>query len=316
MHRMQNPRRNQGKTTRVNPALKRYRGRFAPTPSGGLHMGSLITALGSYLDAKAHCGDWLLRIENIDSLRCKPGITGHICQTLEEHGLLWDGTILFQSDRIPAYQEALQQLEQLDITYLCSCTRRETILSKQRKGTCKCKLHGPDPNRSHRATKISISNKLPPSRGGLYDNHENFLLKQWNDPIIKRKDGCYSYHLAVVVDDAFQGITNVVRGSDLCSATLIHQYLQQALKLPSPHYMHLPLLKNKYGTKLSKQNHAPILDNRKPTGNLWRALAFLHQDPPRELLQATPMDVLAWAINHWNPLNASARYATTYHCAE
>jgi glutamyl-Q tRNA(Asp) synthetase len=246
-----------------------YRGRFAPSPSGPLHFGSLLAALGSYLDARAAGGQWLLRIEDIDPPREAPGAADSICRSLEAHGLHWDGPVLYQSTRSEAYDRALEQLQQQDRLFRCSCTRA---------------ILGPGGSCGERCTPApddicAIRVRL----GGERSFNDLVLGPQPSaalpaDLVLKRKDGLYAYTLAVVVDDGWQGITDVIRGRDLLEQTPAQCRLLEYLDYPAPGYGHLPLLTGTDGHKLSKQAGATAIDDTRPLENLRRALRYLGQN--------------------------------------
>ena len=286
-----------------------YRGRFAPSPTGPLHFGSLVAALGSYLDAKANHGAWLLRIEDIDTPRVMPGTADHILRTLEAFGMAWDGPVLYQSTRAEAYHAALEQLRTLGALYACACSRREIADSAVHgidgpvyPGTCRVGL---PPGRAARATRVRTQ-----SMPGAADAYTRFddgvqgpimqdVEHAVGDFVVARADGSIAYQLAVVVDDAAQGITHVVRGADLLDSTPRQILLQGLLQLPTPHYAHLPVALNEQGEKLSKQTLAAAVDPDKPVPALLRALAFLAQAPPIALQQANLAEVWAWARENW-----------------
>ncbi|KZN67933.1 tRNA glutamyl-Q(34) synthetase GluQRS [Pseudoalteromonas luteoviolacea] len=273
-----------------------YRGRFAPSPSGPLHFGSLVAALASYLDAKANQGQWLVRMEDIDTPRVVPGAADAILTTLDAYGLHWDGEVVYQSQRHALYQDILAPLIEMRHVYACTCTRKQIK-----------------------------------ARGGLYDNHcrdashqfegnalrlkQNYPVLEFQDDlqgqvhipkgiasedyIVKRRDGLFAYQLVVVVDDHQQGITHVVRGADLLEPTARQLSLFKQLNYTAPHFMHVPLAVATAGFKLSKQNHAPAIDNSKPLPALAAALKFLgfnlshvHFDNVDTLLK--------WAISHYH----------------
>lgn len=274
-----------------------YRGRFAPSPTGPLHLGSLITALASYLDARHWNGDWLVRIEDIDPPREEPNAADNILRSLECHGLRWDENILRQSTRSSAYDAALNNLADQCSLFSCDCTRA-TLSSA---GACQ---------RSCQSRQGEISDpaarrlSVPPEQNMLFTDRlqgtEKILLRHsLKDFVLKRKDKLYAYQLAVVVDDAEQGITHIVRGSDLLDLTPRQIFLQQCLNYPTPIYCHLPVITTRQGQKYSKQNHAPALDNSMAHSNLLCALRFLHQSEPPPAL-ASIEQVLTYAIEHWS----------------
>lgn len=285
----------------TNPA--KYRGRFAPSPSGPLHFGSLVAAMGSYLDARCNNGDWLLRMEDIDPPREKPGAADSILATLELFGLEWDGPVLYQSSRIDAYREAASSLLSNGVAYPCSCSRREIdelgtpgLQGTIYPGTCRS---GFDTTRDAKAIRVQTNSvKIPFTdlvQGGFRQN----LQQDVGDFIIRRADGLYAYQLAVVVDDAFQSITHIVRGSDLLFSTPRQVYLQQLLNLPLVEYLHLPLVMGEDGKKMSKQSMSWPVDIDNPLQTLLRAARFLGQIPNDEP-PANLVEFWEWAISNWN----------------
>ena len=264
-----------------------YIGRFAPSPSGPLHFGSLIAALGSYLRAHSLQGKWLVRIEDIDPPREIAGASSDILRTLEAYGLHWDGTPLYQSQRLDVYQQTIDNLLQQNKAYFCQCSRKiiQTMggLYNGQCGQLKNKLDS-GAIRIRNTAKIT---HFDDALLGRIDVDANFASE---DFIIKRSDGLYAYQLAVVLDDAFQGITEVVRGSDLLEASCRQLSLFEALQLPNPTWLHLPLACAEKGLKLSKQNHAPAIDCTHPQASINAALHFLGQksvdiDSPSTMLK-------------------------------
>jgi glutamyl-Q tRNA(Asp) synthetase len=273
-----------------------YRGRFAPSPTGPLHLGSLIAALASYLDARAGAGRWLVRMEDLDPPREQPGAADAILRGLEAHGLYWDEEVMWQSRRHDAYRAALAQLRSAGKLFRCDCTRAMLGPGGACGGRC-----GPRQGAVTEpcAWRVAVD---PQSHIVLVDHIqgtlETALGRELPDFTLLRKDGLFAYQLAVVVDDGAQAITDIVRGSDLLESTPRQCYLQGLLGLPTPRYAHLPVITNEFGQKFSKQNHAPPLDNRTAADNLRRALRFLHQPPPPgDLL--SPEALLAHAVSHW-----------------
>lgn len=272
-----------------------YIGRFAPSPSGPLHFGSLIAALGSYLQAKRHQGSWLLRIEDLDPPREVLGAADDILFTLDAFGLHWDGPVVYQSQRWDAYQAVLDQWASLDLTYYCHCSRKSIAESG---GFYTGHCRGLNLSPAQAATRLVMENPV-------YDFHDQLQGRvkipralAEEDFIVRRRDGFYAYNLAVVLDDAAAGITEVVRGADLLEPTGRQISLYQTLKAPIPSWLHLPLA-NVAGNKLSKQNHAPALDLNQAGRQLCQALVFLGQAPPAALAQGSVDEVLDWAIRHW-----------------
>lgn len=290
-----------------------YRGRFAPSPTGPLHFGSLVAAIGSYLDAKSNQGIWVVRMEDLDEPRCSLEAADDILRTLEAFGLNWDEQIIYQSQRTSAYEEALQQLESGGAIYPCCCTRKEISDSAMHglegaiyPGTCR---DGIPVNRQARTWRVRTEAQQSPSKPESHVEFEDVLQgtlsqnieQEIGDFIVKRADGLFAYQLAVVVDDAYQNITHVVRGSDLITSTPRQIHLQHLLKLSTPTYMHLPIAVNAQGEKLSKQTLAPSIGVDEVAPKLLAALTFLRQQPPDDLLQGSIDEVLNWAILNWKP---------------
>lgn len=278
-----------------------YRGRFAPTPSGALHFGSLIAALGSFLDARHAGGEWLLRIEDLDPPRCPPGAVDTILHQLEAFGLHWDGPVYYQHDRGPAYALALERLVAQGLAYPCSCSRQQWREHAVYPGWCRTRPCEPD-----RPLAWRLRSDLGLNPVVWHDRlfgEQRFVPAELGDVVLKRKDGLWAYQLAVTVDDAAQGISDVVRGHDLLDNTPWQRQLQHALGLPEPRYLHLPLIVNASGQKLSKQNLAPALPvvDAAVRPLLYQALVALDQKPPVTLRLATVQEQLTWAIRHWQP---------------
>ncbi|MDE2117831.1 MAG: tRNA glutamyl-Q(34) synthetase GluQRS [Betaproteobacteria bacterium] len=281
-----------------------YRGRFAPSPTGPLHFGSLVAALGSYLDAKHHNGTWLVRIEDLDTPRTVKGAADDILRTLEACGLHWDETVIYQSRRTTAYQAAFEQLRTDNLLYPCACSRKEITDSALHgidgqiyPGTCR---KGVPAGREGRAWRVRADDQAISFDDALQGRITQHLESEIGDFVVKRADGLFAYQLAVVVDDAAQGITHVVRGADLLTSTARQIYLQRLLGFATPAYTHLPIAVNAQGEKLGKQTLAAPVGTHSPVATLLRALAFLRQELPAELLGHAPESVLIWAIAHWN----------------
>lgn len=277
--------------------MKTYYGRFAPTPSGPLHAGSLLAALGSYLDAHAHGGHWLLRIEDIDPPRVRPGAADAQIRSLAAYGFEWDGEIVWQSQRLALYAEALNALR--DHVYLCACSRK-TLAAHARSGvdgpvypgTCRHAKH-PPPG----AMRFIVPNTRIHFDDALQGHIGCDIARECGDFVLRRADGVVSYQLAVVVDDAAQGITHVVRGADLIASTPRQIALQAALNLPTPSYLHLPVLLDAAGDKLSKQTLAAPLDDRHPLPALLHSMRHLGFTPPEP--PASLSEFWAWAHEAW-----------------
>lgn len=277
-----------------------YRGRFAPTPSGPLHFGSLVAALASFLDARRAGGEWRLRIEDIDPPRCPAGAADTILRQLEAFGLHWDGPVRWQHDRDDAYAAVLARLEAAGLAYPCSCSRKQWRDYPVYPGWCRQGVCEPaKPVAWRLRSDLGPRPVVWPDR--LF-GEQRFDPAALGDVVLKRKDGLWAYQLAVVVDDADQGISDVVRGFDLLDNTPWQRQLQQALGYPEPRYLHLPLILGDDGQKLSKQNLAPALpqadDAVRPL--LHAALAALDQAPPAALATAPVAEQLAWGIAHWD----------------
>ena len=274
-----------------------YIGRFAPSPSGELHFGSLIAALGSYLQARSQQGRWLVRIEDIDPPREVPGAATTILQQLEHYGLHWDGDVLWQSQRHEAYREALAFLQQQGLSYYCTCTRsRIQQIGGFYDGHCRTLNHGPE-NAALRFVQrhpvLSFEDKL---HGRLIADEQLAC----EDFIIHRRDGLFAYNLAVVVDDNFQGVSEIVRGADLIEPTVRQISLYQQFGWTVPDYVHLPLVLNEKGAKLSKQNHAPALPQGDPRPVIHAALAFLNQPEIAHWQDLTLSELLSQAVQTWS----------------
>jgi glutamyl-Q tRNA(Asp) synthetase len=285
-------------------ARVRYRGRFAPSPTGPLHFGSLVAAVASYADALAANGEWLLRIEDVDVPRARPGAAEAIVTTLETLGFEWAGPVWRQSERAASYAQALGRLRAQDLAYPCVCTRAERardpvgpIGERLYPGTC---ANGLDRSRNPRA-RTAIRVRVPATAIGFTDRRfgaiDQVLATDVGDFVVRRSDGLVAYQLAVVVDDAAQGITDVVRGADLLASTPRQIFLQQALGLPTPRYLHVPVAIDAHGNKLSKQAGAAAVRGA-PLHALWAAWRFLDQRVPEEL-RGTVGDFWSWARTHW-----------------
>lgn len=295
----------------MNPAP--YVGRFAPSPTGPLHFGSLVAAVASFLDARAAGGRWLLRMEDLDRPRCEPGAADTILRQLEAYGLHWDGAVIQQSQRDDAYAAALDALKARGAVYPCACTRSQLAQAPRNRegeilypGTCR---NGLPPGTIARAWRVRVPDVSARFHDRIQGDLEQNLARDVGDFIVKRADGLFAYQLAVVVDDAFQGITHVVRGADLLWNTPRQIYLQGLLGLPTPVYAHVPLITNAAGQKLSKQTLAPALPEAGRGAVLALALAVLGHPPPPELNDAGPAELLAWAGAHWRIENVPLRPA-------
>ena len=280
----------------MNTKNNSYIGRFAPTPSGPLHFGSIVAALASYLDARHNAGKWLLRIEDIDTPRVRTGADRQIINTLEMLGLEWDGAIVYQSERLDRYEQALAKLADDNLLYRCYCPRKITK-GKPYPGTCRTLA-----NQDEKPHSLRVKT---PDRPIIFDDViQGRLAGRLNeltgDFILRRSDGLIAYNLAVVIDDAYQKISRVVRGADLLDTTFNQIYLQSILNQPTPAYAHHPLAIEDSGKKISKQDGATdVLSGVSPETVLLRALGFLGQAPDPTLTYADKREILAWAVSHW-----------------
>lgn len=274
-----------------------YIGRFAPTPSGYLHFGSLVAALASYLDARAAGGRWLLRMEDLDPPREEPGAQAAILKALESYGFEWDGEMVRQSERHDAYAEVLNRLFTHGLAYACTCSRKQLEpYHGIYPGLCRNAGHGQD-NAAIRLRVPELEYHFKDRVQGEFRQH---LGREVGDFVIRRRDGLYAYQLAVVLDDAWQDVTDIVRGADLLDSTPRQLYLQELLGLPQPRYLHVPLITQPDGNKLGKSYRSPPLAEDQATALLLRALRALGQIPGSELDDATPREVLNWGITHWD----------------
>lgn len=276
-----------------------YIGRFAPTPSGYLHFGSLLAALASYLDARSHNGRWLLRIEDLDTPRNIPGASQHILRTLEAYGLDWDGGVIYQSDRVTHYQQVINQWLESGDAYYCDCSRREILAHGNiYPGTCRDRQL---PARADHAIRLRVDTTELTVSDRLQGHFTQRLSDTSGDFIIRRRDGIIAYQLAVVVDDIAQRVTDIVRGADLLESTPRQHWIYHLLQQPAPRYLHIPLIMRPDGEKLSKRLGSTPLEPKQASSTLYRALSFLAQDPPAELAGAPISQQLRWAISHWQP---------------
>ena len=283
-------------TTATADARGGYRGRFAPSPTGALHLGSLVAALGSYLDARSHDGRWLLRIEDLDTPRNLPGADLALITTLADLGLQADEPVLYQSTRGAAYEAALARLAATGRLYPCSCSRRETAAGPY-PGTCRNGPRGPGPH----ALRLRMPDVGDIAFGDRFQGPQRQPVAALGDPVLRRRDGQIAYQLAVVVDDAAQGITDVVRGADLLAATGWQLEIRRLLGLAPVRHAHLPLVVEADGSKLSKSASAAAVAGLPPAQVLLQTLNLLQQQPPAELAQASTRQILDWATLHWQP---------------
>lgn len=289
------------------PELPTYIGRFAPSPSGPLHFGSLVCALASYLDAKHYRGQWLVRIEDIDPPREQQGVSDHILRCLEAHGLHWDAKVLYQSQRSDAYLDLLHWLEHEGLTYRCTCTRKRLAdLNGRYDGHCRSAATDTAPA----ALRLKVTDL--PDKFAQVASRQRFDdricgtieedLRERGDYVIHRKDGFFAYQLAVVADDIDQRISHVVRGDDLLDTTAKQLFLYQLLERNPPRFAHIPVVLDTNGRKLSKQNHAPALEPKQAAQNLRDALLVLGVDLPAEYRNKhtpPPAELIEFAIGRY-----------------
>ncbi len=277
-------------------------GRFAPSPTGPLHFGSLLTAVASYCLARQAGGRWMLRIEDLDLPRVVPGAADEIMRTLDYFALEWDDEVLWQSRRTPRYDEVLEELRRQGHVFGCGCSRKEVLASAPHvgeegpvyPGTCRDLPAG---GHRPRAVRLRVPNRQVCFTDAVGGELGQCLATEVGDFVLRRADGLFAYQLAVVVDDADSGVTQVVRGSDLISSTPRQIYLQSCLGYPHPHYVHLPLALAADGEKISKRHGAVPVGGGGAAGEpLWRALRFLGQEVPGSLRRASAREVLAWGV--------------------
>ena len=280
----------------------RYRGRFAPSPTGNPHLGTLVAAVASYLQARTHKGEWLLRIEDVDTARRVPGADDTMLRTLDKFGFEWDGEVIWQSKRSAFYAQALEQLDAADLVFPCTCSRKllaQTAVeqSGMYPGTCRSqKLPFPHDH----AVRVRVPDTTINFDDAIIGEYQQALATECGDFIIKRRDGLFAYQLAVVVDDALQGVTEIVRGADLLDSTPRQIFLQQCLNYTRPGYLHLPLMLDHEGRKLSKSEDSAELNPDRPGKSIHAALVHLGQQPPADLVKASTVDVWQWAMENWS----------------
>jgi glutamyl-Q tRNA(Asp) synthetase len=280
-----------------------YRGRFAPSPTGPLHFGSLVAALASYLDARANVGTWLVRIEDLDPLRESPAATEQILASLRAHGLEPDEPIRFQSRCQDRYQHIIDHLILQGRAYRCTCSRKQLQANQGRhpdhcrEGTITADRVGNRPF----AVRFALEDEEATWQDRLLGHQQQQVHAETDDPVIRRKEGFYAYQLAVVADDINQQISHVVRGSDLLEMTAQQCQIYRALGARPPAWLHIPVILNEQGQKLSKQNLAPALDDRRPADNLLSALVALAQDVSGLTLGHPVTDILKTAATRWQP---------------
>lgn len=275
-----------------------YVGRFAPSPSGPLHLGSLTTAVASYLDAKQHSGQWRLRMDDLDTPRNQPGASDAILRCLEQHHLHWTGEVMYQSSRLAHYQQAAEQLQADKLTFYCDCSRRMLTAGEPYPGTCRTRTTRPatDTQFALRLRTRGLAAAFEDLVAGAQDHS---LESLGGDFILWRRDDQPSYQLATAVDDGSTGITHIVRGNDLLADTTRQLLLVALLGGTPAHYAHLPVVVDDKGVKLSKRTGAQPVDPTKPAQNLRLVLKLLGMAPPTDLTSASPQELLSWATVEW-----------------
>lgn len=279
-------------------------GRFAPSPTGMLHFGSLITAVASYCLVKQVGGSWLVRIDDLDQPRVVAGAADHILYQLEQLGLYWDGSIVYQSRRSQRYQEVLAQLTAAQLTYPCVCSRKQVVASAPHfgddgpvyPGTCRNLVL---PNADAAAIRLKTNVHQITFTDRLRGTINQDVAAQVGDFILRRRDGVFAYQLAVVVDDHDSGVTQVVRGRDLLGSTARQIFLARQLRFAVPEYAHLPLALDRGGEKISKRHQIGAVEINNPSQLIYRALEFLGQAPPRELYGERPQQLLRWGCDNF-----------------
>ena len=274
----------------------RCRGRFAPSPTGPLHFGSVVAALASFLEARARGGEWLVRVDDLDAARRVAGAAGAILRELDRLGLHWDGAAIRQSARGKRYAAALERLRSRGYTFPCARTRRE-VASRVYPGTCR---NGVPPGRRARSIRVRTDAGVISIEDRVQGPYRQDLRREVGDFIVHRADGVVAYHFATALDDAEQGITCVVRGADLLASTPRQAYLQDLLGHRRPEYAHVPVVTDRHGDKLGKQTRAPPTHLRPAAEVLGDALRFLAHPPPPGMAGAPPRELLAWAIAGWS----------------
>ncbi len=280
-------------------------GRFAPSPTGPLHFGSLLAALGSYCLARRNGGKWLLRIEDIDTPRVIPGAADAMLRELEAYGFEWDGDVLYQSSRFARYDQVLDRLRRKGLVFDCGCTRREILASAPHPGeegprypgTCR---EGLPPGRHPRSQRLRVPDGLFCFTDGVFGGVEQHLADAVGDFVLKRADGIFAYQLAVVVDDIDCGVNQVVRGADLLVSTARQIFLHACLDAPPPAYVHLPIALGEDGEKLSKRHGDCGLFSGNRSASLLRVLRFLGQAPPADMEKCSPREILQWGVVHFD----------------
>jgi glutamyl-Q tRNA(Asp) synthetase len=278
---------------------KKYIGRFAPSPTGPMHFGTLLAAAGSYLQSKKNRGDWLVRMEDVDVTRRVGGSDLEILRTLEAFGFEWQGEILYQSNQTGYYQQALEQLIEQSLVFPCVCSRKQLAASGSDIYPGTCRNHTL-PETGEHALRLLAKDITIEFDDLVMGKQSQNIARQCGDFVIKRRDGLFAYQLAVVVDDYLQNITEVVRGADLLDSTARQIYLQRLLAYPTPDYCHLPLAVDDNGNKISKSEGAIKVDVKNREKLLFSVLEFLGQNPPADLTGSSIKDIWSWAETHWD----------------
>lgn len=293
--------------------LSAYTGRYAPSPTGDLHRGSLVAALASFLQARAQGASWVMRMDDLDTPRVVPGAASRILHALEAYGLYWDGPVMYQSTRGAAYVEAIRYLRSRARVFDCGCTRRQAqcgppgLEGPVYPGTCRNGIPG---GREPRSVRMRVADVTITLMDRVQGHYTQDLASEIGDFVLRRADSIVAYQLATVVDDAAQGVTEVVRGADLLSSTPRQMFLHDALGQPQPAYMHVPVLVDARGRKLGKSNGALALDKAERGRELVRALELLGQGPVDGLAQAPVAQIIEWAIDHWDAGAVPSRHET------
>lgn len=281
-------------------------GRFAPSPTGPLHYGSLLTAVASYLNIRAQNGTWLVRIDDLDPPREMAGAASEILHALEAYGLHWDHNVVYQSNRQHIYADALSALQKKGLVYSCSCSRKDILKRGERVYSGHCRK-GHLTGQKQYAMRIKVPETTLSWNDLIQGPQVTELFQANGDFVVRRADGLYAYHLAVVIDDAKQGITESIRGADLLPSTSAQRYLQQVLDIAPLQYGHIPVAVNAKGEKLSKQTGAVAISTSNPATTLFKVLQDLGQTPPDELEGSSIRDILRWGKQNWSLEKVPAR---------
>jgi glutamyl-Q tRNA(Asp) synthetase len=283
----------------MDTSKQEYIGRFAPSPTGPVHFGTLLAATGSYLQAKKNRGDWLVRMDDVDITRKVEGSDHEILHTLEAFGFEWQGEVMYQSEQNEHYRQALQWLIDQSLVFPCTCSRKQLAATGNEiyPGTCR-ERHLPETE--EHALRLFARDITIEFDDVVMGKQSQNIARQCGDFVVRRRDGLFAYQLAVVVDDALQNVTEVVRGSDLLDSTARQIYLQRLLGYPTPAYCHLPLAVNADGSKISKSEGAMKVDVKNREKLLLSVLGFLGQNPPADLIRSDLADIWSWAETHWD----------------